>query len=287
MTKPMRRSTRRTARAYDEAAEKYRDWWGPIIAPGALPILDHVAPAMEREGATLLDIGTGSGLLATAALQRWPRARVIGLDPSRRILEVAQQRAADAGVGDRLELRHGDALDLPLPDASVDAAVSSFVIQLTASRSRFLHEAARVVRPGGRVGIVNWQDVDDGRFEPADAIEDAFDEVDAPEPLDGHDVRSWRDSTTARRELQRAGLLEVDAHIGLIEHEFTAQSYLGLAEHWIADDIFEQMSEAERERLREVALRRLKPLSAEALTWRRPVVLAWGRRQPLRDDSAG
>ena len=44
-TPPLRRSTRRTARAYDEAAEKYRDWWGPIIAPGALPVLDHVAPA--------------------------------------------------------------------------------------------------------------------------------------------------------------------------------------------------------------------------------------------------
>ena len=279
MTKPMRRSTRRTARAYDEAAEKYRDWWGPIIAPGALPILDHVAPAMDRGGATLLDIGTGSGLLATAALQRWPRARVIGLDPSRRILEVARQRAADAGVGDRLELRHGDALDLPLPDASVDAAVSSFVIQLTVSRIGFLREAARVVRPGGRVAIVNWQDVDDGRFDPADALEDAFDEVDAPEPLDGHDVRSWRNATTARRELQHAGLVDVNAHIGLIEHVFTPESYLGLAEHWIADDIFEQMSEPERERLREVALRRLRPLSTESLTWRRPTVLAWGRRR--------
>jgi ubiquinone/menaquinone biosynthesis C-methylase UbiE len=278
MTKPMRRSTRRTAHAYDEAAEKYRDWWGPIIAPGALPILDHVAPVMDGGGATLLDIGTGSGLLATAALQRWPRASVIGLDPSRRILEVARQRAADAGVGDRLELRHGDALDLPLPDASVDAAVSSFVIQLTASRIGFLREAARVVRPGGRVAIVNWQDVDDGRFDPADALEDAFDEVDAPEPLDGHDVRSWRNPGTARRELARAGLVEVDAHIGMIEHAFTPESYLGLAEHWIADDIFEQMSEAERARLREVALRRLRPLSTEALTWRRPTVLAWGRR---------
>lgn len=277
-TPALRRSTRRTARAYDEAAEKYRDWWGPIIAPGALPVLDHVAPVIERDGATLLDIGTGSGLLAVAALKRWPHAHAIGVDPSRGILEVAQARARDAGVAERLELRHGDALDLPLPDGSVDAAVSSFVIQLTASRSRFLREAARVVRPSGWVGIVNWQDVDDGVFEPADALEDAFDEVNAPDPLDGHDVRSWSGPATARRELRGAGLVEVDAHIGLVEHRFSAESYLGLAEHWTADDIFEQMTEPERERLRAAALRRLRRLSPEALTWRRPTVLAWGRR---------
>jgi ubiquinone/menaquinone biosynthesis C-methylase UbiE len=282
MTQPLRRSTRRTARAYDEAAEKYRDWWGPIIAPGALGILDHVAAAMERDGATLLDIGTGSGLLATAALQRWPRTRAIGVDPSRRILELAQQRAEDAGVADRLELRHGDALILPVADASVDAAVSSFVIQLTASRSRFLREAARAVRPGGRVGIVNWQQVSDGIFEPAEALEDAFDEVDAPEPRDGHEVRAWSGPSAARRELAAAELRETGAEVGWIEHRFTAESYLGLAEHWIADDIFEAMTEPERERLRAVALRRLRPLSPEALTWRRPIVLAWGRR-PGRD----
>lgn len=283
MTPPLRRSTRRTAKAYDEAAEKYRDWWGPIIAPGALPVLDHVAPVMGRDNATLLDIGTGSGLLAVAALQRWPRARVIALDPSRGILDVARARARDIGVSDRLELRHGDGLALPLPDSSVDAAVSSFAIQLTASRSRFLREAARVVRPGGHVAIANWQDVADGTFAPADALEDAFDEVDAPEPLDGHDVRAWSGPAIARRELRAAGLEAVDAHIGLIEQRFTAESYLGLAEHWLADDIFERMPERERARLRTAALRRLRPLSPEALTWRRPTVLAWGRR-PRADE---
>ncbi|MEO8510914.1 MAG: methyltransferase domain-containing protein [Chloroflexota bacterium] len=283
MTKSLRRSTRRTARAYDEAAEKYRDWWGPIIAPGALPILDHVAASMERDPATLLDIGTGSGLLATAALQRWPHARVIGVDPSRRILELAHQRAEDAGVADRLELRHGDALALPLDNDSVDAAVSSFVIQLTASRSRFLREAARAVRPGGRVGIVNWQDVHDGVFEPADALEDAFDEVNAPEPRDGHEVRAWLGPSVARRELAAAGLRHTGAEVRWIEHRFTPESYLGLAEHWIADDIFEAMTEPERLRLREAAIRRLRPLSPETLTWRRPTVLAWGRR-PSADE---
>ena len=279
MTPPLRRSTRRTAKAYDEAAEKYRDWWGPIIAPGALPVLDHVAPAMEADGATLLDIGTGSGLLAVTALERWPNASAVALDPSRGILEVARARARDAGVAGRLELQHGDGLALPLPDAGVDAAVSSFAIQLTASRSRFLREAVRVVRPGGYVAIANWQDVADGTFEPAAALEDAFDEVDAPEPLNGHDVRAWPGPATARRELRAAGLEAVEAHIGLIEHRFTAESYLGLAEHWLADDIFERMTEPERERLRAAALRRLQRLSQEALTWRRPTVLAWGRRR--------
>lgn len=277
MTSPLRGSTSRTAIAYDEAAEKYRDWWGPIIAPGALPVLDHVAAAMEGAAATLLDIGTGSGVLATAALERWPDARVIAVDPSQRILEVARARAQAAGVVDRLQPRHGDGLALPLDDASVDAVVSSFAIQLTASRRRFLREAARVVRPGGLVGIVNWQ-VANGVFAPADALEDAFDEVDAPEPHDTHDVRAWPGPSTARRELRAVGLERVGAEIGWIEHEFTAESYLGLAEHWIADDVFEQMTDAERERLRGAALRRLRPLSREALTWRRPTVLGWGRR---------
>jgi hypothetical protein len=70
----------------------------------------------------------------------------------------------------------------------------------------------------------------------------------------------------------------VRAEVGWVEHRFSAESYLGLAEHWIADDIFERMTEPERARLRDAALRRLRRLSAEQLTWRRPTVVAWGRR---------
>lgn len=273
MHRPQRPSTRRTAAAYDEAAADYRDWWAPVIADEARAVLDRVP---DSPG-SVLDIGTGSGVLALAALRRWPATRVIGIDPSAGILALAAEAAAHAGVADRLDLRRGDGLDLPLSDASVDAVVSSFAIQLTASRRRFLAEAARVARPGATVAIVSWQATDHA-FAPADALEDAFDEVDAPEPRMGPEPRVWPMPAVARRELRAAGLLDVRAEVRTITHRFTAASYLDLAEHWIADDVFGAMTERERERLRRVLVRRLRPLSPEELTWRPPTVVAWGRR---------
>lgn len=276
MTSLLRPAARRLGRAYDDGAAAYRRWWGPVIAPAALAALDYVGELTELDEPVILDVGTGDGVLAVAALRRWPRARVIGVDASPVMLDLAAEAAERAGVAARLDLVVGDAVALPLVDRSVDAAVSSFVIQLTGSRRGTLREAARVLRPGGRAAIVTWQAADE-RFPPGEALDEALDEVEAPESQSGAPPRPWASPTVARRELRAAGLVGVGATTGLIEHAFTPAAYLELAEHWIVDDVFARMDPPQREHARAAARRRLARIPAADFVWRAPTVLAFGR----------
>lgn len=275
-TEPMRPAARRLGRAYDDGAAAYGRWWGPVIARAALSALDHVGELGELAAPTILDIGTGDGVLAIAALRRWPRARVLGVDASRGMLDQAADAAARADVRDRLDLVVGDALALPLGDRSVDAVVSSFVIQLTGSRRGTLREAARVLRPGGRFAVVTWQAADDP-FPPAVALDEALDEVGAPEANRSAPPRPWPSAAVARRELRAAGFTAVGSATGMVEHRYTAAGYLEMAEHWIVDDVFARMDEEQRRRARGAARRRLARIPAADFVWRAPTIVAFGR----------
>jgi ubiquinone/menaquinone biosynthesis C-methylase UbiE len=147
-----------TEAAYDRFADAYRDWWAPVIGPSAVGLLDRLEGLLRADRPlTLVDIGAGTGTLALAALERWPNVRVIGVDPAGRMLDLAMDAARRAGLGGRLSVDVGEAASLPLPDASVDAAMSSFVIQLTPNRAAAVREAFRVLRPDGVFACLAWQ----------------------------------------------------------------------------------------------------------------------------------
>ena len=265
---------------YDRFAEAYRDWWAPVIAPSAIRVLDQLDGLLPSDQpATVVDIGAGTGTLALAALARWPEVRVIGVDPSRRLLEMAMSSARRAGFGDRLTVEVGEAARLPLPDASVDGAMSSFVIQLIPSRAAGVRDAFRVVRPGGFFACLTWRAESD-EFEPDAAFDDALDalRISPPTPPGGDGTRPYASPASAAAELRRAGFRDVRAGEDWLEHRFTPRSYLDLLEHWIEDDTFATLSEPMRERLRSEALERLERLEPGQLIWRRPLVGVVGRR---------
>jgi len=262
---------------YDRVAAGYRDWWAPVLAPAAVRLLDRLDGLLSSDRpVTLVDVGTGTGTLALAALRRWPRARVIGLDPARRLLKMAEAAAFDAGLHDRLTTQVGEAASLPLPDASVDAAVSSFVIQLTPSRAAALREAIRVLRPGGVFACLTWR-LHQDPIEPGKGFDEALRAlgIERP-PAQPRGDRPYRSPTSAAAELRRAGFRSVRAREEWLEHRFTPQSYLDLAEHWIDDDVFADLEEPMRRRLRAEVLRRLQRLPPDDLVWRRPLVSAVG-----------
>ena len=104
------------------------------------------AQAVVRPGDRVLDACCGTGDLALAA--RDAGGVVTGVDFSPRMLERARRKAPD------VDWVHGDALALPFPDGSFDAATVGFGIRNVADIDRALSELARVLRPGGRLGIL-------------------------------------------------------------------------------------------------------------------------------------
>jgi len=111
------------------------------------------AVADLHDGETVLDLGSGAGADVLISARRVaPSGRAIGLDMTDEMLELARANAAEAGVENAAFVK-GYLEELPLEDASVDVVISNCVINLSADKTRTLAEAARVLRPGGRLAI--------------------------------------------------------------------------------------------------------------------------------------
>jgi demethylmenaquinone methyltransferase/2-methoxy-6-polyprenyl-1,4-benzoquinol methylase len=102
----------------------------------------------------VLDVATGTGDLAIEIARACPGATVIGLDPSPGMLAIAQRKLAKRGLADRVSLVEGDAQALPQKNCEVDAATIAFGIRNVPDRAKGLRELARVVRPGGRIAVL-------------------------------------------------------------------------------------------------------------------------------------
>jgi SAM-dependent methyltransferase len=132
----------------------------------ALSVLDHfhgrgVLATQEliellkpQPGEQILDIGSGIGGPA-----RWIAAKcavhVTGVDLTPEFCAAAQALNLATGLGDRVTIRNGSALALPVPDDAFDGAYSQNVIMNIADKPRFYHEAFRALRPGGRLTLSN------------------------------------------------------------------------------------------------------------------------------------
>jgi arsenite methyltransferase len=120
---------------------------------GALGLGNHVQFARIEPGATVLDLGCGSGVdTILAAHQTGPTGRVIALDFLPEMLERTTQAARDAGLGN-VETLEAEIEELPLPDASVDVVISNGVVNLSPRKARVLAECARVLRRGGELCV--------------------------------------------------------------------------------------------------------------------------------------
>lgn len=118
-------------------------------------------------GARVLDLATGTGDLAIDIAARHPGAHIVGIDPSVRMLEVAREKLRERSLLDRIELEVGTAESLPFPDGSFDAVTMAFGIRNCADRAAALREMIRVLRPGGRVAILELGEPRSGLLAPA------------------------------------------------------------------------------------------------------------------------
>lgn len=187
------------------AVVRLRDWARAVAAP--------------QPGQTVLDVGAGTGTetqrLAAAV---GPQGRAVGIEPHSQLREEATRRAAE--TGSRAEFVPGDAMELPMPDASVDVVRSERVFQHLADPQTAADEIARVLRPGGIAVIIDtdWATMVayPGEPELLQRYSQAFQGTVA-NPFAGRQLRSW---------LSRAGL-EVDEDVGSAALVVTAEQIQG------------------------------------------------------------
>ena len=105
-----------------------------------------------RSGQKVLDVAAGNGNATLAAARRW--CEVTSSDYVPALLERGRTRAQAEGWA--IEFKVADAEDLPFPDASFDAVVSTFGVMFTPNQERAAAELLRVCKPGGKIGLANW-----------------------------------------------------------------------------------------------------------------------------------
>lgn len=119
-----------------------------------------------RSGQRALDLATGTGDLAIMIARMCPGVDVIGIDPSRKMLAVGDEKVARGGLSERVELQYGDAQALTLEDQSVDAITIAFGIRNVPDRLAALREMARVTRPGGVIALLELGEPRSGLLGP-------------------------------------------------------------------------------------------------------------------------
>ena len=125
-----------------------------------------VAVAELREGETVLDLGSGGGIDVILSARRvGPTGTAYGLDMTDEMLALANENKRKAGARN-VEFLKGEIENIPLPDNSVDVIISNCVINLSVDKPAVLTEIARVLKPGGRVGVSDV--VAEDRLSPAD-----------------------------------------------------------------------------------------------------------------------
>ncbi len=131
-------STSWGAQAYDRASAPQQEW--------AAAVLERVAGRL-RMGATVLDVGCGTGRVTEAVLELVPGVRVLAIDSSQEMLDLAGER-----LGDRARFWRQDVLDLVL-DEPVDAVVSTATLHWVPDHDRLWQRLAAALRSGGPLEI--------------------------------------------------------------------------------------------------------------------------------------
>lgn len=179
---------------WNEVATSYADSIGRVTAGVARALLDaaNVVP-----GSAVLDVATGPGWVAAAAVERG--ASAVGVDIAQAMVDEARRRHPD------MEFRVGSAEELPVGAETFDAVVSAFGMPHFADHEAFAAEAWRVLRPRGRLAFASWYPPARNPFFAvvlgAIARHGSLD-VDLP---DGVDMFQWADTASCQDLLSGAG----------------------------------------------------------------------------------
>ena len=139
------------ATLYKDLEEKLPD--AALLA--SLGCGNPTAVAEMAPGETVLDLGAGGGIdVLLSATRVGPEGKVYGLDMTDEMLEIAEKNRREAGA-ENVEFLKGYIEDVPLPDSTIDVVISNCVINLSTDKPAVFAEMARVLKPGGRIGLTD------------------------------------------------------------------------------------------------------------------------------------
>jgi len=196
--------------------EAYMGRWSRLLA------VRFVDFAGIRNGQRVLDVGTGTGALATAVHNAAPASEVVGIDPSQGFIAFAAKSSDSALVSFEV----GDAQQLRFEDASFDHAMALLVMNFIPDHDKAVAEMRRVTRAGGSVSACVW-DYNEGM----QSLRYFWDEVVAQEPhAAGKDERNMKLSRQGQLGAlwKKAGLTDVEEQPLAIEQRFKSfEDYWG------------------------------------------------------------
>jgi demethylmenaquinone methyltransferase/2-methoxy-6-polyprenyl-1,4-benzoquinol methylase len=144
-------------RMFSAIASRY-DFLNRVLSAGRDRVWRRRAIAATRlpPDGRLVDVCTGTADMALEAARQFPRVQIVGVDFSAPMIALGQAKVVRAGLSDRVQLQVAPAEALPLPDSEFDAATVAFGLRNVPDRLHALREMHRVLRPGGRVVILEF-----------------------------------------------------------------------------------------------------------------------------------
>jgi SAM-dependent methyltransferase len=188
--------------------------YGPLgerLAPAGRHLIEVVAPG---PGDRLLDVAAGQGPMAEAAAARGATVTAVDGSPAM----VAAGRVRLAALGDAVSWTVGDLAALPVPDGSIDVAVSSFGLIFASNPVDALAELRRVLVPGGRLAFTAW--TNDGVMARMTREMGRFMPPPAPEAAPGTNPFVWGEIDEVARSLSANGFDDVRPEVAALPWTF-------------------------------------------------------------------
>ena len=256
----------RIARHYGFEAEAYRDLWAPVLVGLARWLIDELGlHGSER----VLDLGCGVGALLPSLRAVAPETVVVGLDRTEGMVKLAPRT---------FPLVVGDAVGLPFRDRSFDTVTMVFMLFHVPQPSTALAEVRRVLRPGGRVGILTW-----GKERESRACAEWVRALDAAGAAEYGGKLSWHEQVDSPRKtielLREAGFEHATARMEAFVQRPTCEEFLARRTNLGCCRFrLESLNEGSRRGLLERTRSWLGELSPDDFESRSEVIVTVGRR---------